>query len=141
MLYVLKWIYKTEYDQLKYKWETKLHSIKNSVRQNRASIRRVNISYICKFVPYQLSNSYFQQYILAAAEMIQVHWNFHIMHTSLMAKNKLVSSGVSLTSWGGVSLALFDHPSSDGIAIKIPYRVDVLLHRPALHPIFFYWVG
>ena len=51
------------------------------------------------------------------------------MHTSLMAKNKLVSSGVSLTLWGeGVSLALFDHPSSDGIAIKIPYRVDVLLH-------------
>ena len=32
-------------------------------------------------------------------------------------------------------------PSSDDIAIKIPYRVDVLLHRPASHAIFFYWVG
>ena len=34
----------------------------------------------------------------------------------------LVSSGVSLTSWGeGASLALVDHPSSDGFTIKIPY--------------------
>ena len=28
----------------------------------------------------------------------------------------------------------------DGVTIKIPYGVDVL-HRPALHPIFSYWVG
>ena len=49
----------------------------------------------------------------------------------------LVSSGVSLISWGkGVSLALLSHFSSDGITIKIPYGVDVLLHRPALHPSF-----
>ena len=48
---------------------------------------------------------------------------------------------VILTSWGeGVSLALVGHPSSDGIMIKMPYGVDVL-HRPALHPIFSYWVG
>ena len=41
----------------------------------------------------------------------------------------LVSSGVSLTLWGeGASLALVGHPSSDGITIKIPYEVDVLLH-------------
>ena len=43
----------------------------------------------------------------------------------------LVSRGVSLTSWGeGASLALafVCHPSSDGITIKIPYGVDVLLH-------------
>ena len=54
----------------------------------------------------------------------------------------LVSSGVSLTSWGeGASLALVGHPSSDGITIKIPYGVDVLLHQPASHPIFSYWVG
>ena len=54
----------------------------------------------------------------------------------------LVSSGVSLTSWGeGASLTLVGHPSSDGIRIKIPYGVDVLLFRPALHPIFSYWVG
>ena len=52
-----------------------------------------------------------------------------------------MSSGVSLTSWGeGESLALVGHPSSDGITIKIPYGVDVLLRRPASHPIFSYWV-
>ena len=33
------------------------------------------------------------------------------------------------------------HPSSDGITIKIPYGEDVLLHRPASHPIFPLWVG
>ena len=39
----------------------------------------------------------------------------------------LVSSGVSLASWGeGASLALVGHPSSDGITIKMPYGVDVL---------------
>ena len=31
---------------------------------------------------------------------------------------------------------LFGHPSSDGVTIKIPYEVDVLLHQPASHPIF-----
>ena len=31
-------------------------------------------------------------------------------------------------------------PSSDGVTMKMPYGVDVL-HRPALHPIFSYWVG
>ena len=40
----------------------------------------------------------------------------------------LVSNGISLTSWGeGASLALVGQPSSDGITIKIPYEVDVLL--------------
>ena len=40
-----------------------------------------------------------------------------------------MSSGASLTSWGeGASLALAGHPSSDGVTIKIPYTVDVLLH-------------
>ena len=59
------------------------------------------------------------------------HWN-----------NELVSRRVSLRSWGeGASLALVGHPSSDGITIKIPYGVDVLLHQPALHPVFSYWVG
>ena len=52
-----------------------------------------------------------------------------------------MSSGASLTSCGeGASLTLVDHPSSDGITIKMPYEVDVL-HRPASHPIFSYWVG
>ena len=53
-----------------------------------------------------------------------------------------MSSGVSLTSWGeGASLALFSHSFSDDITIKIFYGADVLLHRPASHPIFSYWVG
>ena len=55
---------------------------------------------------------------------------------------ELVSSGVSLTSWGeGASLALVGHPSSDGVTIKIPYGVDILLHLPAQHLMFSYWVG
>ena len=57
------------------------------------------------------------------------------------ACERKVSSGATLTSWGeGASLSLVGHPSSDGITIKIPYGVDVL-HRPASHPIFSYWVG
>ena len=47
----------------------------------------------------------------------------------------------SLTSWGeGASLDLVGHFFSDGITIKMPFAVDVLL-RPASHPIFPYWVG
>ena len=53
---------------------------------------------------------------------------------------ELVSSGASLTSRGeGASLALVDDPSSDGVMIKRHYGLDVL-HLPALHPIFSYWV-
>ena len=58
------------------------------------------------------------------------HWN-----------TGLVSSGASLTSWGkDASLPLVGNPSSDAIMIKMPYGVDVL-HGPASHPIFSYWVG
>ena len=47
----------------------------------------------------------------------------------------------SLTSWGeGACLALVGDPSSDGLTIKMPYGVDVL-HQPASHSIFSYWVG
>ena len=67
------------------------------------------------------------------------------MNLSLFAQDieMLVGvQGVNITSWGeGASLALIGHPSSDGITIKIPYGVDVLLRRPASHPIFSYWVG
>ena len=43
--------------------------------------------------------------------------------------------------WGeGASSALVGHLSTDGVTIKMPYGVDVL-HRPALHPIFSYWIG
>ena len=49
---------------------------------------------------------------------------------------------VSHTSWGEcASLVLVGHPSRDGIMMKIPYGVDVVIHRPASHPIFFYWAG
>ena len=49
----------------------------------------------------------------------------------------LVSSRTNLTSCReGASLVFVDHPSSDGVTVKIPYRVDVLLHRPAWHPSF-----
>ena len=66
---------------------------------------------------------------------------FSVSGTSRLWNTGLVSSGASLTSWGeGASLALVGHPSSDGATIKMPYRVDVL-HRPASHPIFSYWVG
>ena len=40
----------------------------------------------------------------------------------------------------GSSLALVGYPSSDDVTIKIPYKVDVLLHRPSSHAIFSYWV-
>ena len=50
-------------------------------------------------------------------------------------------SGASLTSWAeSASLALVGHLSSDGVTIKMPHGVDIL-HRPASHPIFSYWVG
>ena len=40
-----------------------------------------------------------------------------------------MSSGISLTSWGeGTSLALVDHPFGDGVTIKLPYGVNILLH-------------
>ena len=51
-------------------------------------------------------------------------------------------AGSVLTSWGeGASLALVGYPSGDGITIKIPYGVDVILHQPASDNIFSYWVG
>ena len=60
----------------------------------------------------------------------------HSNESVISAESGLVSSRVSLTSWRGASLALVGHPSSDGVTIKIPYGVDVLLHQPASHPIF-----
>ena len=40
----------------------------------------------------------------------------------------------------GASLALVDHPSSDGVLIKMLYEVDVF-NCPTLHPIFSYWIA
>ena len=49
--------------------------------------------------------------------------------------------GASLTSRGeGASLALVVCLSSESVTLKMRYGVDVL-HQPALHPIFSYWVG
>ena len=49
---------------------------------------------------------------------------------------------VSPTSWGGASLALVGHVSSDGFTIKKPYGVDVLLLQPYyIITIFSVWVG
>ena len=39
------------------------------------------------------------------------------------------------------SLALVDHPSSDGVTIKILYGVDVLLNRTALLSNYSYCIG
>ena len=33
------------------------------------------------------------------------------------------------------------HPSSDGVTMKIPYEVDVLLHWLDSHLVFSYWIG
>ena len=51
-----------------------------------------------------------------------------------------VQQGQSYLMEEDASLALFGHPSSDVVTIKMPYGVDVL-HQPALHPIFSYWIG
>ena len=45
-----------------------------------------------------------------------------------MLAGYLLSSGVSLSSLAVAFLVLVDHLSSDGVALKIPYGVDVLLH-------------
>ena len=57
------------------------------------------------------------------------HWltPFYVFKSVKIENTGLVSSRASLTSWGeGASLALVGHPSSDGVAIKIAYGVDVL---------------
>ena len=60
------------------------------------------------------------------------------MPSSRLRNTTLVSSSVSLTSWGeGSSLALVGYCSSDGVTIEIPNEVDILLHSPTLHLIFF----
>ena len=46
---------------------------------------------------------------------------------------KLSNNLETMKYWVGVQ------PSSDGVTIKMPYGVDVL-HRPASHPIFSYWL-
>ena len=66
------------------------------------------------------------------------------MHNIISLQNVtftgLVSSLAILTI-EGASLVLVGHPPSDAVTIKKTYVVDVLLHQPASHPIFCYWIG
>ena len=50
----------------------------------------------------------------------------------------MMSSGVTLTSWGeGASLALVAHPSRDGVTIKMGYDgVDVFTLTSFVHHLF-----
>ena len=84
--------------------------------------------YLSTSCNYCVDNDWIQL-VSASLKFIKPHKVFKNGSTGL------VSSGVCLTSWGeGDSLALVGHPSSDGIEIKMPCGVDVLLHRPASHP-------
>ena len=51
-----------------------------------------------------------------------------------------VQQGQSYLIGRNTSLAFVGDLFSDGVTLKMPYGVDVL-HRPASHPIFSYWVG
>ena len=79
-------------------------------------------------------------------EVFRRAFNYVFLSVTLIYSPKtLVSSGVSsgsslTSSRESASLALVGHPSSDGVTIKMPYGLDVL-HQPALHPIFSYWIG
>ena len=68
--------------------------------------------------------------VLANPSMSQTHrlaLDFKACQILVIKGNTgLVSSRVSLTSWGEcASLALVGHPSSDCITIKIPYGADI----------------
>ena len=79
--------------------------------------------------------------VIANNFMVMVFYGNFMLYFMVIWNTGLVSSRASLTSWGkAASLALVGHPSSDGATIKMPYGVDVL-HQPASHPIFSYWVG
>ena len=69
------------------------------------------------------------------------HYGQKKENQAILDNTGLVSSRANHTSWGeGAFLALVGHPSRDGVTRKIPYGVDVLLHRLALHPVFSCWV-
>ena len=83
----------------------------------------------CTHSTYRLIKDIPKTLKIARLHLSPRHWN-----------TRLVSNGASLTSSEeSVSLALVGNPSSDGVTIKMPYGVDVL-HRPASHPIFSYWL-
>ena len=51
-----------------------------------------------------------------------------------------MSSGVSLTSWGGVSLAWVGDPSSDGVTIKMLYGVMFYIDQLHTHLFLLDWL-
>ena len=69
--------------------------------------------------------------------------HFLTMMIRIRLKNGgMVYSRVNPTSWEeSDTLILAGFPSNDDVIVKAPYGVDVLLHQPALHPIFSNWVG
>ena len=71
---------------------------------------------------------------ISTIELIVLYWTLYF--TLRIWNNVMVLSRIGLAS----SPALVDQPSGDDILIKIPYGVDVLLHRPALHLIFSYCI-
>ena len=84
------------------------------------------------------SKRYGNSYIICKSTT-QMNKHFSKTTISLRCWNTtgLVSSRVSLTSWGkNASLALVNHSSTDVVTIEIPYWVDVLLHQHACIPSF-----
>ena len=103
----------------------------------------------CHYTEINNKPSYEGMFNIICIENIEVFrraFNYVFLSLTLIYSPKtLVSSGVSsgsslTSSRESASLALVGHPSSDGVTIKMLYGVDVL-HWPASHPIFSYWVG
>ena len=89
---------------------------------------------------YLQNKEWYQQAVKSTRTRTDIE-HTECFHPLRLGNIGLVSSRDILTSWGqGASLALVGHPCSGGIVIQMPYGVDVL-HQPASHPIFSYWVG
>ena len=102
---------------------------------------KIKISMSCVYKENEVKIKIVQEQWLRLKIKFLLGYNMKIVLSPRLWNTGLVNSGASLTSWGeGASLALVGEPSSDGVTIKMPYGIDVL-HRPASHPIFSYWVG
>ena len=119
-------------DSVKSVQET-IRGANKEMRHLKTHLQRMTIK---KWMDTLKVNAYFKVYVIwkdwiGLQRVSPRHWN-----------TGLVSSGDSLTSWGGASLALVGNPSSVGVTIKMPCGVDVLHHvlHPAWHLIFSYWV-
>ena len=119
-------------DSVKSVQET-IRGANKEMRHLKTHLQRMTIK---KWMDTLKVNAYFKVYVIwkdwiGLQRVSPRHWN-----------TGLVSSGDSLTSWEGASLALVGNPSSVGVTIKMPCGVDVLHHvlHPAWHLIFSYWV-